>query len=249
MPSAISQKSRLSQTIRYATRNKPTDVLIMSCLLLSTPQQATALEVQDFFIGVVVLIKTGVHCIVQRIAWIVMQPWFKINLRGPSLIINRIFVANDLFNNLYSCSNGLFTKTFCCGGNFQSICCDKSFVFDAGHLYAPPLSLYDKTSTSTLIMYSNTSVLLSTSKLPTAQTSWSILASTNKNPSSTLALLPIPSSYTASKPSTTIRLSISLLLVLLFLLSIGFFFYQERQRRIRIEGLMRKAQTVLSEIW
>lgn len=179
----------------------------------------------------------------------VTQPLFKINLRGPSLIINHSFVANDLFNNLYPCSNGLFTKTFCCGGNLQSICCDKSFVFDAGHLYAPPLSFYNKTSTSTLIMYSNTSVLLSTSELPTAQTSWSILASTNKDLSGTLALLPIPSSHTASKLSTTIRLSIGLLLVLLFLLSIGFLFYQDRRRRVRMEGLMRKAQTILSKIW
>lgn len=66
MPYAIIQIDRLSQTIRHATRNKSTEVPVVSCLLLSAQQRATALEVQIFFIGVAVPIQTGLHRIVQK---------------------------------------------------------------------------------------------------------------------------------------------------------------------------------------
>lgn len=66
MPYAIIQIDRLSQIIRHATRNKSTEVPVVSCPLLSAQQRATALEVHLFFIGVAVPIQIGLHRIVQK---------------------------------------------------------------------------------------------------------------------------------------------------------------------------------------
>lgn len=176
------------------------------------------------------------------------QPPFKTSLRDPSLTTICVLVAQGLFSNIFPCSSGLFTKIFCCGDVSKTACCDESFKFEAGYPYAPSPFVHDKTSTSTLITYSSTSELSRTSALSTTQISSSILASSNKDLSGTSAPSPIPSAHTASKRSTAIGLGIGLPLGLLLLLSIGFFLWQERQRRIRMEGLMREAQTAMFEM-
>ncbi len=179
-----------------------------------------------------------------------------------SLNINRVLVAHDSFSNIYPCSSGVYTKSFCCGDPRSSdSCCDSSFEFAAGHPYAPSPIPQLKTSASTLTKSSSSSMSLniqicssildstnkalsgastslpSISTLLITQIPSSILPSTTKDLSGPLAASATPLAQTASKSFTAIGLGIGMPLGLLFLLSVGFLFYRERQRRTMIESL------------
>ncbi len=88
---------------------------------------------------------------------------------------------------------------------------------------------------------SNTSTLLNT------QISSSILDSTSKDLSCTSAPSPVPLAHTASKSFFAIGLGIGLPFGLLLLLNVGFILYRERQRRTKMESLMRQRKPSIAD--